>query len=121
MAADTRAGATRWTFARVDVGEPVVDDVVAARVGRVDDGLDGGQRRQPLDEHDAHVDAREVALDERAVGVLGEQLVEHATELDRILDDVLGTDALARPFEVRLHDHREGQLVESAASSASRA
>ena len=75
----------------------------------------GGSAASPSTMHDAHVDARDVALDERAVGVLREQLVEHAAERDRVLDHALLADALARALEVRLRDHREGQLVEAAA------
>jgi hypothetical protein len=100
--------------ARVDVREPVVDDVVAARVVWVDDRLDGGQRRQPLDEDDAHVDARDVLLDDGAVRVLHEQVFEHARELGRILDDVLLADPLAGSLEVRFDNRGEGELVEAA-------
>ena len=103
-AGEARRGAA-LDEARVDVGELVVEDVEAARVARVDDRLDRRQRAAaPRRSTTRTSTPGHVALDERAVGVLREQLVEHAAERDGVLDDAVLADALARALEVRLHD-----------------
>ncbi len=77
--------------------EGVVEDVEAADVVRVDGELDGGKPRQSVDAADAHVDARDVALDEDPLGVRGQELLEEAAELDGVVGHALCVIPLEDP------------------------
>ncbi len=105
--------------------ERVVVNREATRVARVDAELDGRKNvalREAVDFVDAHVDAGNVALEQDAIRIRVEELVDRATEVDRIFRDARLRNALRRAFVVRLRDggpsKKTDEVVETAPPQA---